>query len=118
DLDEYVFGAIRAGARGYLLKGAPGEEIARAVRTIYRDGSYLDPRIAAKVVAEVRAPRRSSGQLSPRELEVLKLIAEGLSNKEIGRALSITERTAKFHVGSIFVKLGADNRAQAVSLAT
>jgi DNA-binding NarL/FixJ family response regulator len=112
-----VLGAVRAGARGYLLKGASGEEIARGVRTIYGGGSYLEPRVASKVLAEVTSPHRQIDELSPRELEVLRLVADGLPTKQIAAALSISERTVKFHVNSIFHKLGADNRAQAVALA-
>jgi DNA-binding NarL/FixJ family response regulator len=118
DTDERVFGAIKAGAGGYLLKGAPAEEIARGVRAVQAGGSYLEPRVAARLTAEVRAPRRSSGQLSPRERAVLRLVADGLPNKQIARALAISERTVKFHLSSAFNKLGADNRAQAVALAT
>jgi DNA-binding NarL/FixJ family response regulator len=117
DTDERVFGAIRAGARGYLLKGAAAEEIARAIRVIHAGGSHLAPGVATRVMAEVGAPRRSPGALTGREREVLRLIAEGLSNKQISRALGITERTVKFHVTSIFNKLGAENRAQAAALA-
>ena len=119
DTDEHVFGAIRAGARGYLLKGAPTEEIARGIRAVHGGGSHLEPRVAAKVLAEMSAPRRGERPLlSERESAVLRLVAEGLSNKEIGRALSISERTARFHVTSILNKLGAGTRAQAVALAT
>jgi len=117
DTDERVFGALRAGAQGYLLKGAPAEEIARAIRTVHSGGSHLEPRVAARVVAEVGAPRLSAGGLSGREREVLGLVAAGLSNKQIARSLGITERTVKFHVTSIFNKLGAENRAQAVAMA-
>jgi DNA-binding NarL/FixJ family response regulator len=116
DTEERVLGAVRAGARGYLLKGASAEEIARAVRLVHAGGSYLEPRVAARVMAQVQAPRRGSS-LSEREREVLRLVAEGLPTKQIARSLSITERTVKFHVNSIFHKLGADNRAQAVALA-
>jgi DNA-binding NarL/FixJ family response regulator len=118
DTDERVFGAIRSGAKGYLLKGAAADEIARAVRAVHAGGSYLESRVAAKLVADVRAPRRSHGELSERERSVLRLVAEGLPNKQIARALSITERTVKFHLASAFNKLGADNRAQAVALAS
>lgn len=117
DTDERVFGAIRAGARGYLLKGASAEEIARAVRVVHAGGSYLEPRVAAKVMAQVGAPRRATSALSQREREVLQLVAEGLSNKQIARSLAITERTVKFHVSSILSKLGAGNRTEAVTLA-
>jgi DNA-binding NarL/FixJ family response regulator len=117
DTDERVLGAIRAGARGYLLKGASSEDIARGIRTVYGGGSYLEPRVASKLLAEVSSPRRAAGGLSEREREVLRLVADGLPTKQIARSLSITERTVKFHVNSIFHKLGADNRAQAVALA-
>jgi len=116
DTDERVLGAIRAGAKGYLLKGASLEEIARAIRAVHAGGSYLEPRIATKVLAEL-GPRRRSAALSHREREVLRLVAGGRSNKQIARELGITERTIKFHVTSILNKLGADNRAQAVALA-
>ena len=117
DTDERVLGAIRAGARGYLLKGASSDEIARAIRSIATGGSYLEPRVAGKLLAEVNAPRRASSTLSEREREVLRLVADGLPTKQIASNLSISERTVKFHVNSIFHKLGADNRAQAVALA-
>jgi DNA-binding NarL/FixJ family response regulator len=114
--DERVFGAIQAGARGYLLKGTPIEEIARAVRTIHAGGSHLEPRIAARILTRVAAPRPSPA-LTARETEVLRLVAEGQGNKQIARALGITERTVKFHVSSILEKLGAATRTHAVSLA-
>jgi DNA-binding NarL/FixJ family response regulator len=117
DTDERVFGSLQAGARGYLLKGAAAAEIARAVHAVAEDGSYLEPRIAAKLVAEVGAPRRAAGQLSERERAVLRLVAAGLPNKQIARSLSIAERTVKFHLTSIMRKLDADNRAQAVARA-
>lgn len=116
DTDERVIGAIRSGAKGYLLKGAGLEEIARAIRTVHGGESYLEPRIAAKVLAGLTGPRRSTA-LTRREREVLKMVADGRSNKQIARALKITERTVKFHVTAILNKLGADNRAQAVALA-
>lgn len=116
DTDERVLGAIRAGAKGYLLKGASLEEIARAIRTVHAGESYLEPRIATKVLAEL-GPRRRPSALSPREREVLRLIAGGQSNKQVAQALGITERTVKFHVTSLMNKLGAETRAQAVALA-
>jgi DNA-binding NarL/FixJ family response regulator len=118
DTDERVLGAIRAGAKGYLLKGASADEIARGIRTIDAGGSYLEPRVASKLVAEVATPHRGNAlTLSSREREVLRLVAEGLPTKQIALSLSISERTVKFHVNSIFHKLGAENRAQAVALA-
>lgn len=117
DTDERVLGAIRAGARGYLLKGATSADIARAVRDVAAGGSALEPRVAAKLVATVRSPR-GADHLTAREREVLRLIAQGLPGKQIAHALGISERTVKFHTASILHKLGADNRAQAVALAT
>jgi DNA-binding NarL/FixJ family response regulator len=117
DTDERVLGAVRAGARGYLLKGASADEIARAIRTLNGGGSYLEPRVASKLLAQVSSPHRPTTSLSEREREVLRLVADGLPTKQIALSLSISERTVKFHVNSIFHKLGADNRAQAVALA-
>lgn len=117
DTDERVMGALRAGAQGYLLKGASLEEIARAIRAVHAGGSYLAPRIASKVVGALSL-RAQASALSGREREVLRLVADGQANKRIARTLGITERTVKFHVTSILNKLGAENRAQAVSLAT
>jgi DNA-binding NarL/FixJ family response regulator len=117
DTDDEVFGAIRAGARGYLLKGSPAAEIARAIRQVHAGESYLTPRIAAKLVAGFAQPRGRTGLLSPRERGVLRLVAAGLSNRQIAETLSISERTVKFHVTAILNKLGAENRAQAVALA-
>jgi DNA-binding NarL/FixJ family response regulator len=118
DTDERVLGAIRAGARGYLLKGASGEEIARGIRVVSAGGSYLEPRVANTLVAEVSTPHRPASGLSDREREVLRLVADGLPTKQIARSLSISERTVKFHVNSILRKLDADNRAQAVAVAS
>jgi DNA-binding NarL/FixJ family response regulator len=108
---------LRGGARGYLLKGSPAAEIARAIRQVHAGESYLSPRVAAKLVQDVAQPRTRTGLLSARERGVLRLVAAGLSNRQIGETLSISERTVKFHVTAIFNKLGADNRAQAVALA-
>jgi len=116
DTDERVLSAIRAGAKGYLLKGASVAEIARAVRTVASGGSALEPLVAAKLVAAIGAPR-GAGPLTAREREVLRLIAEGRPGKQIAQALGISERTVKFHTASLIRKLGADNRAQAVALA-
>jgi DNA-binding NarL/FixJ family response regulator len=117
DTDEDVFGAIRAGARGYLLKGSAAAEIAEAIRQVHASESYLSPRIAAKLVKGVRQAQGRAGLLSARERGVLRLVAAGLSNRQIAEALAISERTVKFHVTAIFNKLGAENRAQAVALA-
>jgi DNA-binding NarL/FixJ family response regulator len=115
DTEERVLGAIRAGARGYLLKGATGQEIAAAIRTVESGGSHLAPRVASTILAEVGRPARPA--LSQREHEVLRLVADGLPTKQIARSLGITERTVKFHVASLMRKLEADNRAQMVAVA-
>ena len=118
DEDERIFGAIRAGAKGYLLKGAPAGEIARAVRVVHGGGSYLEPRIAAKVLAGFGGAGRPAARgLSAREREVLRLVRDGLSNKQIAQALNVAERTVKFHLSSVFAKLDATSRAHAVALA-
>ncbi|HEV2438447.1 MAG TPA: response regulator transcription factor [bacterium] len=114
DTDERVLGAVKAGARGYVLKGASVEEISRAIRAVHDGGSYLASPVAAKILSQVRSPRHTT-TLSARERGVLREVAAGRSTKQIARALGITERTVKFHVSSIMNKLGADNRAQAVA---
>jgi len=110
--DEQIDAVLRAGARGFLLKGAAVDEIERAIRAVAAGQTYLDPKVASRVVAISGAPR-----LSEREREVLRHVAAGRSNKEIAASLAIAERTVKFHVTAIFNKLGAENRAQAVALA-
>jgi NarL family two-component system response regulator LiaR len=110
--DEEIERALAAGARGYLLKGAPLDDIERAIAAVARGDSYLDPRVAARILRP-DARRR----LTAREREVLRLVAAGDSNKEIAGRLHISERTAKFHVTSILGKLGAENRARAVAIA-
>lgn len=114
--EEQVLGALRAGAAGYLLKGAAADEIARAVRTVAGGETVLAPRVASTVVQGLGG-RKGLGQLTPREREVLRMIAEGLPSKQIARDLAISERTVKFHASSLLRKLGAENRAQAVALA-
>ena len=109
--EEDIDRALRAGAKGYLLKGAPLDDIARAIDAAARGESFIDPRLAGRMMSR-RAPR-----LTEREREVLRLVADGRSNKEIGAKLRISERTAKFHVTAILTKLGAGNRAQAVAIA-
>ena len=115
--DDAVVGAVRAGAKGYVVKGATGAEIVRAVREVHAGNSYLHGPAAAAIATEVRRPR-TPDSLTPREREVIRLVGEGLSNKQIASSLGITERTAKFHLRQIMSKLGAENRAQAVALAT
>jgi DNA-binding NarL/FixJ family response regulator len=117
DADDDVFRAIRDGARGYLLKGSAAADIVDAIRQVHAGNSYLSPRVAAKLVSDVAHPRSRGGLLSARERGVLRLVAAGLSNRQIAETLSLSERTIKFHVTAILNKLGADNRAQAVALA-
>jgi len=114
DSDDYIFKGIEAGARGYLLKDAPREELFRAVRAVARGESLLQPNVAARLVNRFAVLSR---QLSDRELEVLRCMARGLANKEIAAELSISETTVKTHITNIFQKLGATDRTQAVTLA-
>ena len=119
DSDELVHGALDAGAAGYLIKGAPIEEIVRALHAVRAGGAYLAARVAKRLFRTSDGSRfpPASTVLSERETQVLRRVAEGLANKQIAAALHITERTVKFHLSSVFTKLGADNRAQAVALA-
>ena len=119
DTDERIIAAVQAGAAGYLLKGVPRGEIFNAIRVVSAGGSLLHPVAATTVLRHVaRGPAGKDGPSQPtlteRERGVLELLAKGSSNKEIARRLGITERTAKFHVGSILSKLGAANRTEAV----
>ena len=115
DTDERILSAVKAGARGYLLKGAPREEIFNALRVVHQGGSLLQPIVASKLMDHIDSGGPDA--LTPRELEVLGLMAGGLLNKEIADKLSITERTVKFHVSSVLAKLGVGNRTEAVSVA-
>ena len=119
DTDDRIIGAVEAGAQGYLLKGASRDEIFRAIRVARDGGTLLQPAIASKLLRHVTAPRppRGADALSERELEVLGLLVDGLTNKEIAARLVVTERTVKFHVASILAKLGVPNRAAAVRVA-
>jgi DNA-binding NarL/FixJ family response regulator len=114
DTDERIVSAVQAGARGYLLKGAPREEIFNAVRVVDAGGSLLQPVVASKLMRQVS---EDFEPLTPRELQVLALVAQGLQNKEIAAELVITERTVKFYVSNILSKLGAGNRTEAVAIA-
>jgi DNA-binding NarL/FixJ family response regulator len=116
DNDERVLGALRAGARGYLLKGAARTEIFSAIRAVYAGGSMLPPSVTGRLLRRLDSPDPTD--LTSRELEVLSLVARGLSNREISARLFITERTVKFHVGSILGKLEATNRTEAARIAT
>lgn len=132
DTDERILNAVKAGARGYLLKGSPREEIFKAIRVVNHGGSLLEPVIATKLmqqVAEQQVARQQIADdksnysqallepLTPREREVLQLLARGMTNKEIATELVITERTVKFHVSSILRKMNIGNRTEAVRTA-
>jgi DNA-binding NarL/FixJ family response regulator len=118
DVDEYVFGALRAGARGYLLKGAAGAEMVDAIRKVHAGESYLSPGLSTKLVDDMQTRSHGRRLLTARELMVLKLMAAGQTNLAIAGSLSITKQTVKFHMTTILNKLGADNRTQAVALAS
>lgn len=124
DMDEYVVEAFRAGASGFLLKDAPPEQLVAGIRAVASGESLLAPSITRRLIEEfvgrgARAASRPKGldELTPRELEVLKLIARGLSNGEIARELWVSEATVKTHVARILMKLGLRDRVQAVVLA-
>jgi DNA-binding NarL/FixJ family response regulator len=119
DTDDRIFQAVQAGARGYLLKGAPRNEIFRAIREVNNGGSLLEPAVAGKLLNRVGDILRGEGieQLTPRELDILNLMAKGLRNKEIASQLFITERTVKFHANAIYRKLDVGSRTEAVSKA-
>jgi two-component system, NarL family, response regulator LiaR len=134
DTDERILGAVQAGAQGYLLKGAPREELFQAIRVVAGGGSLLQPVVAARLLRTLREGEKAGEPeaafpapplailtppeaLTERELEVLRCLARGRQNKEIAADLTITERTVKFHVSAILAKLGAGNRTEAVTRA-
>jgi DNA-binding NarL/FixJ family response regulator len=124
DLDEYVYEALRAGASGFLLKDARGHELVNAVQVVAGGDALLAPSITKRLIAEFAARRepppgrpQTLDELTARELEVLRLIARGMSNAEISKQLFIAEQTTKTHVGRILMKLHLRDRAQAVVLA-
>jgi DNA-binding NarL/FixJ family response regulator len=123
DTDEHVYAALRAGASGFLLKDAPPEELAAAVRLIANGEALLAPSVTRRVIEEFARVSRDTGartaltHLTERELDVLRLVARGLSNGEIARELTIGETTVKTHVARVLMKLGLRDRVQAVVLA-
>jgi DNA-binding NarL/FixJ family response regulator len=113
--DADITRAVDAGATGYLLKDAPREQLFGAIRAAAKGESVLSPSVATRVLGRMRAPAEEA--LSPRELEILQAVARGLSNKEIGRRLYVSEATVKTHLLRIFAKLGVDDRTAAVTIA-
>ena len=117
--DEILSGALRAGASGFQLKDAPGEDLIRATRAVARGDGWLDPSVTARVLHTYRGSRAGAARpeldrLTPREREVLELIGTGATNAEISADLVVSELTVKSHIGHIFTKLGVRDRAQAI----
>jgi DNA-binding NarL/FixJ family response regulator len=115
DTDRDIMAALDAGATGYLLKDAPRDELFGAIRAAAAGESVLSPAVATRVVSRVRTS--GSEELSGRETDVLALVAKGRSNREIARALFVSEATVKTHLGHVYVKLGVNDRASAVATA-
>lgn len=112
DHDEDIYAGLRAGAKAYLLKDVQPEELFRCIRAVHAGEAYLQPKVAAKLVQRVQEPA-----LTEREVQILRLLAQGKSNRVIGAALHITEGTVKSHLKSLFAKLDATSRAEAIALA-
>lgn len=123
DLDEYVYEALRLGASGFLLKDGPADQLLSAVRVVARGEALLAPQVTRRLIAEFSRRMRTTTRphllqtLTPRELEVLQLMARGLSNTEIGAELHVAETTVRTHVARVLAKLDLRNRVQAVVLA-
>ncbi|WP_411111050.1 response regulator [Streptomyces sp. c-19] len=115
DTDADILAAVEAGASGYLLKDAPPEELAAAVRTAAAGQSALAPAVAHRLMDRMRTPAEA---LTKRELEVLQLVGEGLSNQQISKVLFLSQATVKSHLVHVFAKLGVDSRTAAVAAAT
>jgi DNA-binding NarL/FixJ family response regulator len=116
DTDEYIGPALAAGAQGYLLKDALPEELARGVRAVMRGAAALEPAVAARLLERMAEGERGD-ELSERELEVLRLLVAGASNKAIAAQLNLSENTIKTHISRIFAKLDVQSRAEAVAVA-
>ena len=126
DDDEVLSGALRAGAAGFVLKDAPGEELIRSARTVAAGDAWLDPAVTERVLATYRSTTRTPddgeaagriAELTPRERDVLRLIGRGSSNTEIAETLFVSEATVKSHIGHIFTKLDLRDRAAAIVFA-
>jgi DNA-binding NarL/FixJ family response regulator len=122
DLDEYVYEALRAGASGFLLKDAPEEQLVTGIRIVAEGGSLFAPSVTRRLVeryvgSHPATPPEALARLTPREIEVLRLVARGMSNAEISATLVVSEHTTKTHVARILQKLGLRDRVQAVVLA-
>lgn len=129
--DDHIYDGIAAGARGYLLKDAPPDQLVEAIRAAYRGESLLDPEVAARILdrfssmmppppppaKETTIQSDDLPDLTPREMEVLTLMSQGARNKEIAETLVIAERTVKIHVGNILGKFNATNRTEVVAMA-
>jgi len=120
DYDEYIFGLLEAGAAGYLLKDVSGDELIGAIRAVYAGEPVLHPVVARKLMARVKSQVSTTAEAGPqelltqRELEVLKLAAKGMSNKDIAEALNISVRTVQAHLRDIFNRLGVGSRSEAI----
>ena len=123
--EEYIFDLVKAGATGYMLKNSDSSQIIKAIRSTYQGESMLQPSVATKILSEFShlsqrpapKPSRVDQELTDREIQVIKLIADGKTNKEIGNTLTISEKTVKNHVRNIFQKLKVDDRTQAAIFA-
>jgi len=120
DDDQALFASIMAGAAGYVLKQVRSNELVEAIRTVARGQSLLDPAVTAKVLERLRsgtAEPEEFADLTEREKEILRLVAEGMTNRQIGQRLFIAEKTVKNYVSSLLAKLGLERRTQAAVLA-
>ncbi|WP_103668847.1 response regulator transcription factor [Pseudanabaena sp. BC1403] len=112
DGDEDIYKGLKAGAKGYIFKNAPVDEIIRAIKTVYEGKKYIPPEVGEKLSERLNRP-----QLSNRELDVLKLVAQGKTNQQIATELYISESTVKYHINGVLSKLGVSDRTQATLVA-